>query len=66
MHGEAFHKLGVQDIIKFDSGWCSISTWWRKEKRRRKKRNCHGEGGFPQGWTCLAGSVPRVAAVRCN
>jgi hypothetical protein len=20
MHGEAFHKLGVQDIIKFDSG----------------------------------------------
>jgi hypothetical protein len=23
---------------KFDSGWCFISTSWRKEKRRKEKR----------------------------
>jgi hypothetical protein len=36
--GEVFYVLGVQDAVKFDSGWCCISAWWRKEMRKRQKK----------------------------
>jgi hypothetical protein len=37
-----------------------------EEKDRKKKKKDHGEGGFPQGWTCLSDCATGVAAVRCN
>jgi hypothetical protein len=39
---------------KFDSGWCFISAWWRKEKRRKEKKIVVGENGFPDlpCWLC--------------
>jgi hypothetical protein len=29
----------------------------REGKKKEKKKNCYGEGGFPQGWACLATSA---------
>jgi hypothetical protein len=31
-HKKAFHRLGVQDIAKFDSGWCSIFCLFKEKK----------------------------------
>jgi hypothetical protein len=49
--GEAFHRLGVQDVAEFDSGWCSISTLWRKGQIGQKagqREIILREEGFPR------------------
>jgi hypothetical protein len=37
-HGEAFHRLGVQDVAEFKSGWCSISADGERRREGKKKR----------------------------
>jgi hypothetical protein len=62
--GEAFPGLGVQGV----EGLILVGALFpldggREEKEREKKeerkgkKHCHGEGGFPWGWTHLAGCV---------
>jgi hypothetical protein len=56
---EAFHRLGVQDVRSFIlvGALFPLDGGRRRDvkKKEKKKKNLHGEGGFPQGWTNLAG-----------
>jgi hypothetical protein len=51
---EAFSSLGVQGV----EGLILVSALFLLDgggEKKERKINCHGEGGFPLGWTCLDG-----------
>jgi hypothetical protein len=61
---EAFHGLEVQDVIEFDSGWCSVCL--SKEKEKKKKVEWSG-GFFPRSGHALLAVLHGIfTAVRCN
>jgi hypothetical protein len=33
-HGEAFPRLGVQDVAEFNSDWCSIYCLMKEEEQK--------------------------------
>jgi hypothetical protein len=56
---EAFNGVGVQDVeslILVGALFLLDGGMRKEEKERKQKRNCHGGGGFPWGWTCLVGN----------
>jgi hypothetical protein len=50
---EAFHGLGVHDVESLV--WVMLYFYLMEEgEGKNEKKNCCGERGFTQGWTCLA------------
>jgi hypothetical protein len=50
-HGEAFHNQDVESLILVDA----LFPFDGGRRREGKKINHYGGGGFPWGWTHLAG-----------
>jgi hypothetical protein len=64
-HGEAFHRLGVQDVKSLILLMFYFHLMEEGEEKKKRKINHHGVGGFHLGWTHLAGCVA-VEVARYN
>jgi hypothetical protein len=64
---EAFHGLGVQDVIGFDSDWHSFVCWLGEERKKKEKKCPRACFPGPESGHPLLGMHSGIfTAVRCN